>query len=149
MKKLIIAALAALTLSPAVASADVEIGNDICRVTGVGTNGVYVIGNDDVDCIRSVMGNRDWILTRLQTQIHYWNKAVEPFEYDYSVGDNGAYWNDVLGVRGRIEYLRESNDTLSDAFNARYAIIADLCDTLEENNAEMSSDQQQTCREYY
>ena len=108
MKKLLAAVAAIATMGVAVPASAEYINTGVCDVTiskfgisGIGT--VKTVDDDDIDCIKGTRDNRDWVVERLGTQIHYFNKAVEPMVGSDYVGDNGAYWGHVTSVRNSIQ----------------------------------------------
>ena len=111
MRTLLLAVTAALGLSAGMASADIDIDTGVCTVTidefgvpGLGT--IKRIDGNDVECIRGTGANRNWLNERLNTQVHYYNKTVEPLAGSGYVDANGAYWGHVVSVRNAIESLK-------------------------------------------
>ena len=119
MKKMIMAAVAALMVMPAVAQADEQtIGNNDCAVELVSINdgNEWKMSNESVSCLKATFialensrKSDKWSRSRLYTQINYYNKVVSKLNSDLQVNQpNGAYWGDVTGARDTIQSLYDT-----------------------------------------
>ena len=156
MRTILIAALAALSLSGAAKAVDIEEGAWGCTISIWKSGWTWYSNEGSLKCAADTVNAMNWLSNTFTSNTDKFNEIVDHInDVDGSTGmlvragSGGVGTVQRDGVIVKYNNLLDSNEAMSSKLMERYNIITDLCDTLEDNSVDLTSDQQEICNAYY